>query len=328
MVYMNSKRKVWVNGNLVPESEATVSIYDSALMFGDMVFEMTRSFNKDHFLLKEHIDRLFDSADFVKINNPYSKKEIHDAIEEVTNYHNNIFNQDDEHRLMINLTRGLLGIYENNVDFDTTGPVLTIADFPLKWTVSGMNEYFDKGIHAVISNQKMIPDELLNAAVKNRSRLHYMMANIDIANKKLDRAWALLEDPEGNICEGTGSNIFFVKNGELYTPKPKNMLRGISRQFLIDLAKQNNIKVNEVDIRKENLSEFEEAFYTATPFCMLPCFKLEDFELNFRKKDSLYNQLLFYWSESVGLNIEEQINNWNNQKNYVGKNSTPYKFQN
>ena len=84
-----------------------------------------------------------------------------------------------------------------------------------------------------------------------------MMANIDIANKKLDRAWALLEDPEGNICEGTGSNIFFVKDEQLYTPKPKNMLRGISRQFLIDLAKQNNIKVHEVDIRKENLSDFE-----------------------------------------------------------------------
>ena len=58
------------------------------------------------------------------------KKEIHDAIEEVTNYHNDIFNEDDEHRLMINLTRGLLRIYENNVDFDTSGPVLTIADFP------------------------------------------------------------------------------------------------------------------------------------------------------------------------------------------------------
>jgi len=60
---------------------------------------------------------------------------------------------------------------------------------------------------------------------------------------------------------------------------------------------------------------------------MLPCFKLEDLELSFRKKDSLYNQLLSYWSESVGLNIEEQIYNWNNQKNYDGKNATPYKFQ-
>ena len=61
---------------------------------------------------------------------------------------------------MINLTRGLLGIYENNVDFSMKGPILTIANFPLKWTVSGMSEYFTKGIHAVVSNQKMIPDFL------------------------------------------------------------------------------------------------------------------------------------------------------------------------
>ena len=77
------------------------------------------------------------------------------------------------------------------------------------------------------------------------------------------------------------------------------MLRGISRQFLIDLAKQNNIKVHEVDIRKENLSDLR-SLYTATPFCMLPCYKLENYELSFRKKNSLYNQLLSSWSDSVG----------------------------
>ena len=68
MTKRNSNRLVYFNGDFVPENEAKISIYDSALMFGDMVFEMTRSFNQSHFLLKEHIDRLFASADFVKIN--------------------------------------------------------------------------------------------------------------------------------------------------------------------------------------------------------------------------------------------------------------------
>ena len=85
-----------------------------------------------------------------------------------------------------------------------------------------MNEYFDKGIHVVISSQKMIPDELLNASVKNRSRLHYMMANIDIANKKLDRAWALLEDPEGNIAREPDQIYFLLKmNNFLYSKTQK-----------------------------------------------------------------------------------------------------------
>lgn len=323
-----SNRKVWINGKLVPESEAVVPIYDSALMFGDMVFEMTRSFNKNHFLLNNHIERLIESAEFVEINIPYSENEIYEAVDMVTNYHNEVFDSDDEHRLMINLSRGLLGIYEDNVDFALKGPVLTIADFPLKWTVSGMSEYFNKGIHAVISNQKMIPDDLLNAAVKNRSRLHYMMANIDVSKMNLERAWALLEDPEGNICEGTGSNVFFVKDQELFTPKPKNMLRGISRQYLIELAKDNGIKVFEEDITKEDIPNFTEAFFTATPFCMIPCYKINDHKLEFRKKGSVYNYLLDKWSSSVGIEIESQIQSWNAGKSYLGKNSTPYSFKN
>ena len=73
MEFMNSNRKVWINGQLLPESEAKVPIYDSALMFGDTVFEMTRSFNQQHFLLEQHIDRLIASAEFVEIQIPYTK---------------------------------------------------------------------------------------------------------------------------------------------------------------------------------------------------------------------------------------------------------------
>jgi len=164
--------------------------------------------------------------------------------------------------------------------------------------------------------------------VKNRSRLHYMMANIDVSKMNLERAWALLEDPEGNICEGTGSNVFFVKDQELFTPKPKNMLRGISRQYLIELAKDNGIKVFEEDITKEDIPNFTEAFFTATPFCMIPCYKINDHKLEFRKKDSIYNYLLDKWSLSVDIEIESQIKSWNAGKSYLGKNSTPYSFKN
>ncbi|GIR20507.1 hypothetical protein CM15mP35_07680 [bacterium] len=92
-----------------------------------------------------------------------------------------------------------------------------------------------------------------------------MMANIDISKMNLERGWALLEDLEGNICEGTGSNIFFVKDQELFTPKPKNMLRGISRQYLIELAKDNGIKVLKKILLKKISLILQRLFY-ATPF--------------------------------------------------------------
>ena len=149
---MPEERKVFFNGKLVPESEAKVSIYDSSLMFGDMVFEMTRSFNKNHFKLKEHIDRLFLGLKILRIQIPYTKKEMMDICLRTAKANDHLFSKDDEHRLMIDVSRGILGIYEG-VTGIKKGSNVIVADFPLRWTVSGMGKFFDTGINMVITSQ-------------------------------------------------------------------------------------------------------------------------------------------------------------------------------
>ena len=99
-----SKRKIFFNGKFVDESEAKISIYDSALMFGDMVFEMTRSFNKVQFKLEEHIDRLFYGLKILRINIPYSKKNVLDKCNETIEINKKIMRNDDEDRLMIDVS--------------------------------------------------------------------------------------------------------------------------------------------------------------------------------------------------------------------------------
>ena len=101
-------RVVYWNGWFIPESEARISIYDSALMFGDMIFEMTRSFNKVQFKLEEHIDRLYRSATYVRLEIPISKEEMKDACLKTFEMNDPFFEADDEHRLMINVTTGIL----------------------------------------------------------------------------------------------------------------------------------------------------------------------------------------------------------------------------
>ena len=166
-----STRKVYFNGEFINEKDAKISIYDSALMFGDMVFEMTRSFNKEQFLLNEHIDRLFASASYVDIDIPMSKSDLSNACIEVVKQNLQAFDKDDEHRLMINVTRGNLSIYEN-IDGAQNGVNIVISDFPLKWTVQSMGPLFEKGINAVITNQKIIPAYLLDPKVKSLSLIH------------------------------------------------------------------------------------------------------------------------------------------------------------
>ena len=109
---MTKGRLVYFNGHLVPEVDARISIYDSALMFGDMVFEMTRSFNKQQFKLREHIDRLYNGIKILRIPLTMTPEQMEQACLDTIEANDHLFADDDEHRLMIDVSRGLLGIYE------------------------------------------------------------------------------------------------------------------------------------------------------------------------------------------------------------------------
>ena len=235
-----SKRKVYFNGEFVSEQDAKISIFDSALMFGDMVFEMTRSFNQKQFKLREHLERLYMSIKILHIPINMTIEEMEQACLMTIAENEEAFEDHDEHRLMINVSRGPLGLYAP-VFNGKLEPTVVIADFPLKWTVAAMAPLYDSGINAVIPSQRAIPASLMDPKIKNRSRLFYQMANIEVSQVKGDNNWALLLDPDGFITEGTGDNFFIVKNGKIITPEGRNILRGISRDYIFELAEELNI---------------------------------------------------------------------------------------
>lgn len=316
-----------MNGNFVPEKEAKISIYDSSLMFGDMVFEMTRSFNKQQFKLRDHLERLYSSMKYVHIPLKMTIDEMEKACLETIEKNEPSFTDTDEHRLMINVSRGPLSIYSEIFD-GKLEPLVIISDFPLKWTVSGMGKLFDSGINAVIPSQRAIPSYLLDAKIKNRSRIHYMMANIEVSQLPGDNNWPLLLDPDGFIAEGTGDNFFLVKDNILYTPEPRNILRGISRQYVFDLAKELEITCVEKNLELYDLVTADEAFMTGTPFCLLPVTKINGMLIKDGKRGNVTNSLLSKWSDAVGLNIEAQIKEFNREMaNYGTSGSTPYRFK-
>jgi len=320
-------RVVYMNGKFVPENEAKVSIYDSSLMFGDMVFEMTRSFNKQQFKLRDHLERLYSSLKYVHIPLKMTIDEMEKACLDTIEKNEPSFTDTDEHRLMINVSRGPLSIYSEIFD-GKLEPLVIISDFPLKWTVSGMGKLFDTGINAVIPSQRAIPSHLLDAKIKNRSRIHYMMANIEVSHLPGENNWPLLLDPDGFVAEGTGDNFFLVKNNILYTPEPRNILRGISRQYIFDLAKELDIDYYEKNLELYDVVTADEAFMTGTPFCLLPVTKINGIEIGTGKRGTITNKLLTKWSDNIGLNIENQIKEFNQEMNdYGSEGSTPYHFK-
>lgn len=304
-------RLVWFNGRLIPESEARISIYDSALMFGDMVFEMTRSFNKVQFKLRDHLERLYASMKAVRLPISMSIDEMEAAVHETMAANDPAFAPDDEHRVMIDVSRGLLSIYDGNVADVQGGPNIIIADFPLRWTVASMGPLFDHGINAVVPSQRAIPATLLDPKVKNRSRLHYLIANAEVAGYAGANNWALLLDPDGYVAEGTGDNFFIVRRGTIVTPEGRNILRGISREYVMrELSPLIGVPCVEANIDVYDVMNAAEAFMTGTPFCLLPVTSINGVRIGDGVMGPVTRRLLDRWSANVGVDIERQIKAW------------------
>jgi branched-chain amino acid aminotransferase len=306
----NKQRLVYYNGKFVPDAEARISIYDSALMFGDMVFEMTRSFDKKQFKLREHLERLYASIKYARIPLEMSIEQMESAVYETIETNKHCFEKYDEDRIMINVSRGLIPIYEGKVGTDS-GPNVIIADYPLRWTVQGLSHLYDTGINLVLVPQRAIPAHLLEPKIKNRSRIHYQMANIQASLFAGKDNWAVLLDPDGFIAEGTGDNIFIVKDGVVITPEGRNILRGISRAYVFDICERLGIECTEKNIDPYDLLTADECFVTATPFCVLPVMRYNGQDIGDGKYGATTKTILNKWSEDVGVDIEGQIKFYN-----------------
>lgn len=320
-------RLVYLNGKFIKEEDAKISIYDSALMFGDMVFEMTRSFNQKQFKLREHLERLAAGIKILRIPINFEIKKVEEICKQVIEKNTPFFQKDDEHRLMIEVSRGLLDIYKDETKL-YDGPNLIVADFPLRWTVSGMSKLFDDGINAVITSQRAIPSQYLDPKIKNRSRIFYLMANIEASLFKGENNWPLLLDLNGNISEGSGDNFFIIKDNVIISPIGKDILRGISRDYVMNtLSKQLRLKAIEKNIDPYDVYNADEAFMTGTPFCMLPVTSLNGIKIKDGKVGKIFNKILNKWSKNCKVDIKKQIQKWNlKDTSKKNKKLTPYSF--
>lgn len=297
-----------MNGAYVPETEARISIYDSALMFGDMVFEMTRSFNREHFRLKEHLDRLYTGVKILRIPLQISPDDLTEIIHETTRRNLTVFEPDEEVRLLINVSRGPLPLYRD-IFGGKLHPTITVSAFPLSWIVGDSAHLYDTGVHLITTSQRAIPAHLMEPKIKNRSRLFYMMANLEVIERG-PNAFALLLDPDGFIAEGTGSNIFLVKDNALYTPEPRNILRGVSRQYVMELASELGIKCYEKNLDLYDAKLADEAFITNTPFCIIPATKLNDIPVGNGTISPITKAFIDKWGKNVGVDIVSQIRHY------------------
>jgi branched-chain amino acid aminotransferase len=158
------------------------------------------------------------------------------------------------------------------------------------------------------------------------------MANIEVSGYKGDNNWALLLDPEGFIAEGTGDNFFIVKDDVIITPEDRNILRGVSRDYIFEIAPELGLKCIEKNIEPYDIYTADEAFMTGTPFCLLPVTSLNTLSIGSGKMGKTTQSLLDQWSKNVGVDIKKQIVDYSQEVKAQNANApspspSPYQFK-
>ena len=299
-------RMIWHNGIFLPESEATISVYDSACMYSDATFDMCRSFNKRLFKLESHLDRLLDGIKFLEIPCVYNFHQLKMAHEDLLWRNKNEFALDEEYRTFINVSRGPLPIYKEILE---PKPWVMITCCPLRWILKGISKYYSQGVTTVIPSQRAIPSRYIENKVKNHCRLSSRMAELEVKRNDPD-AWPLLIDDAGFITESTGANFFCVHRDRLLTPEPRNCLRGISRNFVLSLARREGIDYRERNIEPYDAITADEAFFTATPWCILPVTKINGMKIGNGRVGKMTEFLMDAWKKEVGLDWVAQAEKW------------------
>ena len=303
-----SSRVVYFNGQFVPEAEARVSIFDSALMYGDMAFEVTRTYNRRPFKLREHLDRLYGSLKLLEIDCGLSIDEMERITLETLERNQSTESSDMDWQIMHDVSRGPLDVYRTAFP-DGLRPTVSINCWPLITHMGGFAPKYESGVHIVIPAQQALPAHLVDAKAKTRSRLQYQMALLQAARMGAGR-WPVLLDPDGFLAEGPGWNIFLVKNGELLTPEPRNILLGVSRATTIKLARELDIPVRETNLGRYEALQAEEMFCTATTYALVHATTFEGQMIGNGGPGPIFKRLLEAWKSRVGIDFVAQAGHY------------------
>ncbi|ASV73102.1 Branched-chain amino acid aminotransferase [Thermogutta terrifontis] len=256
--------KVYINGQYYDKEDAKISVYDHGLLYGDGVFEGIRSYGGKVFRLKEHLDRLWDSAKAIWLTIPMTKEEMARAIEETLRI-NGI--EDGYIRVVVTRGVGTLGLDPNRC---SNPQVIIITDHISLYP----KELYEKGLEIVTVSTVRNHPAALSPRIKSLNYLNNILAKIE--GLQAGCIEALMLNHKGEVAECTGDNIFLVRRGELFTPpREAGILEGITRAAVIELAQEAGLKVHEVPLTKHDVYIADECFLTGTAAEIVPVVKVD-----------------------------------------------------
>jgi branched-chain amino acid aminotransferase len=259
---VSEENQIYIDGDYYSRKNARISVFDHGFLYGDGVFEGIRAYDGCVFRLDEHLTRLYESAKSIDLQIPLTHQEMKKAVLDTLR-----INQLTNAYIRVVITRGIgtLGLSPLTCHYPS---VIIITDY--------LQPLFEgKNVKAIVASTRRNATTALNPRIKSLNYLNNILARWEAIKANVNEA--IMLNLNGTIAEGTGDNIFIVKHGQIVTPPATaGILMGITREAVIDLARELKIPITETDITTHDLYNADEAFLTGTAAEIVPLIEVDN----------------------------------------------------
>lgn len=308
-----SERVVYFNGQWVPEAAARLSIYDSALVMGDMAFDVTRTYHQRPFHLRDHLQRLAHTMSVLQIDLGLTLDQLEQITLETLARNLPTEADDVDWNIIHNASRGPAAGFETVFAPRERRATLLISCYPLVDKMASLAPQYDTGVDLVVPAQRAIPSSLWDCTIKTRSRAAFQVAIMQAA-KILPGSIPVLVDPDGFLTETTSANIFLVRGSEVLCPLPHNVLAGVTRGVISQLARRLGIPIRETNLTVADAAAADELMITSTSIGVLHARTFEQRPVGNGSAGTITLQLREALAQEVGLDFVAQAKSYAKKK--------------
>ena len=288
----------YFNGEWVKYGDVTISPEDRGFVVADVVFDIARTFGGKPFVLDRHIDRLYRSLKYMRIDPGLTPDEMTSICEEAVERNLDRLDESGDFQIHPFITRGV-----GHGVADPTSATVCVAIKPVAF--ESFARFYVEGAHGVIARTRSYSSETMDPKVKHHSRANFVLAELEASDVD-PGASPILLDQDGNLTEGIGYNLFLVKDGVLKTPTDRSILQGISRSVIFDVADQLGMELVEEDLQPYDLYTADEVFFSRTSPRIVPVGMVDLRPVGDSVPGPVTQQLLAAHSEMVDVDIVGQ----------------------
>ena len=293
---MSSEPLIYLNGDIVEAADARISPFDRGFLWGDGVYEITPCFDGQLFRLGDHLDRLYRSLRYVRIDPGMDQAAMEAATLAALEANAQRLEPGGMYRVGHWVTRG---VDSKSISALTAGSA-TVMIFFRQADVGAIARDQARGVRLSVTATRRNPPECIEARAKVTSKMNQILAELDAASND---ALSLMLDIHGNVAENSSANFFIVRDGTVSTPPERNILEGVTRKVVFELCERLNIPFEERDFTMYDVSQAEECFLTSSAICAMPVREIDSFKPSLALPGPVTTQLIATFAAETGFDF-------------------------